>query len=115
MFGMHSPCKSKKFNEPTISSLRKTKTVSAPIESSLSSRSISKDKKPGSLPKRVKLTGKYINKNKSVYEDEAGAKPKQSWRKKKTLLGHKKYNSSSQRSLNSNDSKTQAVNLTVSR
>lgn len=114
MFGMHSPGKSKKFNEPTISSLRKTKTV-APTESSLSSRSISKDKKAGSLPKRVKLTGKYINKNKSVYEDEAGVKPKQSWRKKKTLLGHKKYNSSSQRSLNSNDSKTQAVNLTVSR
>ncbi|CAI2371570.1 unnamed protein product [Moneuplotes crassus] len=112
---LHSPGKNKKFNEPTISSIRKAKAAPVTTESSLSSRSISKDKKPGSLPKRVKLTGRCTAKNKSIYEDEVSSKPKQAWRKKKSLPGLKKYSSNSQKSFNSTEVKSHSVSLSASR
>ena len=92
-----------------------------PGESSLSSRSISKDKKTTSLPKRLRPTGKYLNKNKNMYEDESTPSgTKQAWKKKRSLPGlSKKANgSSSQRSINSNDAiqnSNKSLTLSVSR
>lgn len=87
---MHSPLKANKFNEPTISSIRKSKVTPNPTDSSLSSRSVSKDKKTMSLTKRVKVTSKYIiNKNKNVYEDKTTPQGKNTWKKKRSIPGLK--------------------------
>jgi hypothetical protein len=71
LFSMHSPIKSKKFIEPTISSIRKAKISNTNTESSLSSRSISKDKNSTPLQKRIKQA-KYISKSRNCYEDYSG-------------------------------------------
>ncbi|CAI2376159.1 unnamed protein product [Moneuplotes crassus] len=110
--GFHSPGKSKKFDEPTISSIRKARAAVANTESSVSSRSVSKEK--CGVFKRTRQFGKFINKSKNIYEDDGEKKSKQTLRKKKGFLGTKKHSCSSQRSLAHLEPKNQIINLTVS-
>lgn len=99
---MHSPLKPKnKFIEPTISSIRKTKPATG--ESSVSSRSMSKDKSP--LSSRLKSQQKLTNlKGKQEYGAPTPGKPSV-----KRTSG-----SSSQRSLHSvENSERDSLNKTV--
>jgi hypothetical protein len=101
---LNSPAaKTTKIYDPTISSIRKAKVASNPTDSSLSSRSMSKDK-PTSLIRKLKSVGKYISKAKTTNEDYKTPYNK-IVKDKRSLPGIKKVTgSSSQRSMNSNES-----------
>lgn len=100
---LNSPVKTRKLYEPTISSIRKAKIVTNPNDSSLSSRSMSKDKSP-TVSKKLKPAGKYITKGNSATDDYK-TPYNRILSSKKSLPGLKKVTqSNSQRSLQSNDS-----------
>lgn len=111
ILNLNSPHKTRKIYEPTISSIRKAKVVTNPNDSSLSSRSMSKDKSP-TISRKLKPAGKYITKGNSTTDDYK-TPYNRILSSKKSLPGLKKVTqSSSQRSLKSNDS-SQNTNQTV--